>query len=238
VPAQRWEQLAAFDENDVTEVLLEPGDLLILPAGVWHEACGGSGGSLALNLSFTPISYTLLVRELLDSLLAADPGWRSPAPVLRGSEPGTVDADGVAAIAHQLQRAAAALGSLAGDTAAVVRLWQSFVQNANPGTPLPPGPLAAAAGAVRPDQRFGLRRDGNIHVMPAENGTQLFVMAGTRSIELTGEAVPFVRRLLAAGDFTAADCIRWSPDGTPFAWPDVENMLVQLQREGLIEERP
>jgi ribosomal protein L16 Arg81 hydroxylase len=236
VLTQGWEQLAPFDERDVTEVLLEPGDLLILPAGIWHEACGGTGGSLALNLSFTPVSYTVLVRELLDGLLAADPAWRSPEPVLQGTEPGTVDAAGVAAIARQLQRAAAALGSLAGDSAAVVRLWQSFVQNANPGTPLPPGP-PAAGGPVRPDQRLGLRRDGNVHVMPAENGTQLFVMAGTRRIELTGEAVAFVRRLLAAGEFAASDCVHWSPDGTPFAWADVENMLVQLKREGLIEER-
>jgi hypothetical protein len=91
---------------------------------------------------------------------------------------------------------------------------------------------------VTPEQRLGLRRDGNVHVMPAERGSQLFVMAGTRGIELTGEAVPFVRRLLAAGEFTAAECMQWSPDGTPFAWPDVEAMLGQLKREGLIEERP
>jgi hypothetical protein len=82
-PVERdWERLAPFDEQDTTEVVLEPGDLLILPAGIWHEACGGEGGSLALYLSFAPISYTLLVRNLLDSLLTPEPGWRSPAPVL------------------------------------------------------------------------------------------------------------------------------------------------------------
>jgi len=237
VHAQQWEQLAPIDESDVTEVLLEPGDLLILPAGIWHEACGGSGGSLALNLSFTPVSFTALVRELLDAQLAADPAWRSPAPVLRGSEVGTVDPDGVAAISRELQRAAAALQALSGDSAAVVRLWQSFVQNPNPGTPLAVGPPAPGS-AIAPGQRLGLRRDGNIHVMPAEGGTQLFIMAGTRGIELSGEAVPFVRRLLAAGEFTAEDAVRWSGSSTPFPWPDVEDMLGRLLREGLIEERP
>jgi len=237
IAAQSWEQLAPFDERAVTEVLLEPGDLLILPAGIWHEACGGTGGSLALNLSFTPVSYTAFVRELLDALLAADPAWRSPAPVLRGAEPGTVDPDGIAAITRALQQAATALGSLAGDSPAVVRLWQAFVQNANPGTPFPPGP-PAAAGIVTPDQRLALRRDGNVHVMPADGGAELFIMAGSRGIELSGEAVPFVRRLLAAGEFTAAECVNWGPDGAPFAWPEVEEMLVALKREGLIEERP
>jgi hypothetical protein len=74
--------------------------------------------------------------------------------------------------------------------------------------------------------------------MPAERGTQLFVMAGNRSIELSGEAVPFVRRLLAEGTFTAGDCLAWSADGAPFAWSDVETILGQLKREGLIEECP
>jgi hypothetical protein len=136
-----------------------------------------------------------------------------------------------------LQRAAAALQALSGDSAAVVRLWQSFVQNPNPGTPLPAGPPAAGA-AITPERRLGLRRDGNIHVMQAEAGTQLFVMAGTRGIELGGEAVPFVRRLLSEGEFTAGDAMTWSGGNAPFAWPDVEDMLGRLVREGLIEERP
>ncbi len=85
-----------FDENDTTEVVLEPGNLLILPAGVWHDACAGDGGSLALNLSFSPISYTLLARNLLDALLTPDPAWRAPPPLLPlpGGAPGEVDPAG------------------------------------------------------------------------------------------------------------------------------------------------
>jgi hypothetical protein len=67
------EPLRTFDEKNTTEVVLEPGDLLVLPGGAWHDARGGDGGSLALNLSFTPVSYTVLVRELLEGLLSAMP---------------------------------------------------------------------------------------------------------------------------------------------------------------------
>ena len=237
VAVQAWERLAPFDETATSEVLLEPGDLLILPTGVWHEACGGTGGSLALNLSFTPISHTLLVRSLLDTLLTSEAGWRSPAPIVAGGAPGDVDAAGVAALSAELARAAETLRGLSGDSAAVVRLWQSFVQNANPGMAAPPAPALPAA-PVAPDQQLRVRADGNVHAMPAERGTQLFVMAGNRSIELSGEAVPFVRRLLAEGTFTAGDCLAWSADGAPFAWSDVETILGQLKREGLIEECP
>jgi hypothetical protein len=236
VVAQDWEQLAAFDETDTTDVLLEPGDLLILPAGVWHEARGGSGGSLALNLSFTAVSYTLLVRNLLDALLTADPGWRSPAPVLPGSAPGAADPDGVAAITDQLARAAAALQSLRGDSAAVVRLWESFVQNPNPGVPLARGGLIAAP-TVHQQQRLRVRDASSVYAMLADGGSRLCLMLGTsRAIELTGQAVFFVQRMLIEREFVASDCLGWTDDGTAYAWNDVETMLTNLKREGLIED--
>jgi Cupin superfamily protein len=236
--AADWERLTAFDEADTTEVLLEPGDLLILPAGVWHEACGGTGGSLALNLSFTPVSYTVLVRNLLDALLVADPDWRSPAPLLPGGAPGEVDASGVAAISAQLARAAAALASLSGDSAAMVRVWESFVQNPNPGSPAPPS-AAIAATPVVPSQRLRVRADGQVYAMLADGGASLCLAMGTsRAVELSGEAVRFVQRMLAEREFLAGDCLGWNDGATPFAWSDVESMLTQLKREGLIEDAP
>jgi hypothetical protein len=235
ITAADWERLAPLDESQTTDVLLEPGDLLVLPAGVWHEACGGSGGSLALNLSFTPISYTVIVRNLLESLLTRDAGWRGPAPVLPASEPGCVDPDAVAEISAQLAHASAVLGSLSGDSAAVVRLWQSLVHHPNPGAPAPPAaPLVATP--VTADQRLRVRADGEISARLADAGSRLCVAIGTsRSIELSGPAIPFVLRILAAGEFVAGDALRWNDGGT-WSWGDVAATLTKLKREGLIED--
>jgi hypothetical protein len=235
-PATRdgWERLVAFEPRDTTEVVLEPGDLLILPAGVWHEACGGERGSLALNLTFNPISYTLLVRDLLDTLLTPEPGWRSPTPVLPGATAGEADPDGIAAISEQLARAADALRSLSGDSAAVVRLWESFVQNPNPNLPAPRAP-AVAAPPVRADQRLRVRNDGNVCAMLADGGSRLCLLVANREIELTGPAVRFVQRMLAAREFRAADALAWADDGAEFVWSDVGVMLTSLLREGLLE---
>jgi hypothetical protein len=233
VTSQPWEQLRSLDPADTTDVLLEPGDVLILPAGVWHEACGGSAGSLALNLTFTPVSYTVLVRNLLDTILMREPGWRSPAPVLPGETAGEVDPLGVAAISTELARAAGALQALSGDSAAVVRLWESFVQNPNPGVPVRPAPRSAAA-PVLPTDRLHVRDDGNVYAMLAEGGSRLCVTVGAgRELELTGVAVPFVQ--LAERSFVATDCLGWSADGTPFAWDDVQTMLTNLKCEGMIQ---
>ncbi len=235
VTPQTWERLEPLDESDVDEVLLEPGDLLILPAGTWHEACGGTGGSLALNLSFTPVSYTTLVRGLLDALLLHDAAWRSAAPVLPDDAPGTVDADGVAAIAAQLRHAAAALSVLSGDSAEVARLWSAYVRNPNPGTPMPPPtPRPFSTAAVRPDER--LRVCDDVYVMPADGGAQLCIAAGTSpSVELSGEAAQLVLRMLRERAFTAHDCMGWSTDATPFAWDDVEHILGALVRQRVVE---
>jgi ribosomal protein L16 Arg81 hydroxylase len=235
---EEWKRIAPFDEKDTTEVLLEPGDLLILPAGVWHDACGGATGSLALNLSFTAVSFTLLMQNLLDDLMAPNPHWRSPSPLLPLSAGmvGEVEPEGVAEIAAQLASAADALRSLAGDSAAVIRLWSSFVQNPNPGLRAPPPPPLVTL-PVQPAQRLRVRSDGNVYPVLADGGTRLFVAVGTSGgVEVSGEAVRFVQRMLAEKEFVAGDCLRWSDDRTPFVWSDVETMLTKLKRDGLIED--
>ena len=223
VKALPWERLAPLNPGDVAEVVLEPGDLLVLPAGTWHEACGGTGGSLALNLSFTPLSFTTLIAKLLDDQLVTDAQWRGPAPVL--------DAEGLEAIGAALAKAGALLQSLRPDSAAVVRMWQQFVQSANPVLPL----AAKAPVPIAATQRFRVRDD--VHAMAAENATLLCLAFGpTGSMELSGAALPFVRRMLAEREFAAGECTAWNESGAPFAWSDVQAMLADLRGGGLIEE--
>jgi ribosomal protein L16 Arg81 hydroxylase len=62
------------------KVILQPGDLLCLPPGVWHKAQAGSGGSLALNMAFNHAGATvldLILSELRDAL-GSKPGCREP----------------------------------------------------------------------------------------------------------------------------------------------------------------
>ncbi len=118
----------------------------------------------------------------------------------------------------------------------MVRLWGAFVQNPNPGLPAAPTARVEAA-EVEPGQRLRIRNDGNVHAMLADGGELLSLIVGTsREVELTGSAVRFVQRMLGEREFTASDCLAWSETGTPFAWDDVQFMLTNLKREGLIED--
>ncbi len=234
-----WEQFPSFDEKDTTEVLLEPGDLLVLPAGAWHDARGGEGGSLALNLSFTPISYTVLVQQLLDGLLSSDAGWRGPAPLLpsplAAAPPGEVDPRGLEAIAAQLTRAADALRATAADDLAMVGLWSSFVQATGSGTR---SLQVEGAPPVTPTDRLRVRADGNVYARLAEGGARLCVFIGTSGrVDATGPDLALLQRILSARSFVAGDCVSWAraSAGTALAWPEVSETLTHLVREGMLE---
>jgi hypothetical protein len=89
---------------------------------------------------------------------------------------------------------------------------------------------------VLPSQRLRVRRDGNVYAMLADSGSRLCVTVGTgRGVEVTGEAVGFVQRVLAEKEFLASDCLGWSDRGPAFVWSDIEALLTKLMQDGLIE---
>jgi ribosomal protein L16 Arg81 hydroxylase len=67
---------------DLKSVLLRPGDLLCLPAGVWHRAKAKTT-SLALNLAFDHSGAGMLefIVGLLERRLEKQVDWRMPLPV-------------------------------------------------------------------------------------------------------------------------------------------------------------
>jgi ribosomal protein L16 Arg81 hydroxylase len=231
-----WERLAPFDEKDTTEVLLEPGDLLVLPAGTWHDACGVTGASLALNLSFTPVSYGVLLKELLDSMLGSDPAWRGPAPLppmsSSASGPfGAVDAEPLRVVATELARAADALRSVTADSSAMMNLWTSFVlAGPSAGT----GNVAPTPPPLTEDDTLRVR--GGVYARSADGGAKLLVSVGALRLELTGRTMRFVGRALAAREFAARECAAWGEGGTPLARNDVLGMLSRMVEDGILEQ--
>jgi ribosomal protein L16 Arg81 hydroxylase len=77
---QKWEEFKHPKDCSFQEVILQPGDVLCLPAGCWHSA-QAIGHSLALNLAFggPGVSWGIL-SSVLTALLIQQPGWRSPPP--------------------------------------------------------------------------------------------------------------------------------------------------------------
>lgn len=81
---QQWEEFAqpVFPQL-ATTYILNPGDILIVPAGVWHAACAqGHSLSIALTLNHVGAGSThdIIFSALLQQLMF-DPCWRGAAPM-------------------------------------------------------------------------------------------------------------------------------------------------------------
>ena len=83
---QPWEQLDEVRTEEFKEVILEPGDLLCLPAGTWHNA-RAIGHSLALNMAFSPISCISLLTRILQDVFDGDESWRGGPPPAYQDQP-------------------------------------------------------------------------------------------------------------------------------------------------------
>jgi ribosomal protein L16 Arg81 hydroxylase/catechol 2,3-dioxygenase-like lactoylglutathione lyase family enzyme len=76
---ESWERVQPPDESAFQEVILEPGDVLCLPAGVWHNA-KAIGSSLAINLSFQAVNFFDFLEPLIKGRLLENAEWRRGVP--------------------------------------------------------------------------------------------------------------------------------------------------------------
>jgi hypothetical protein len=84
--------LAASGEDGEIEgletVVLEPGDILYHPAGVWHkvETLPADSNSLSINMSLFPMSMGELVQSCVETLVLRTSNWRRPVSSLAPSD--------------------------------------------------------------------------------------------------------------------------------------------------------
>ncbi len=106
--------VAPQDEASLDAYTLEPGDVLYVPAGVWHTT-DTSTGSFSLSLAFEPYGVLELVRDHLQQALRADPAFRASLPVvpaLEGSRPSVAHPAMHEFLAARLEAVRAAVAAL------------------------------------------------------------------------------------------------------------------------------
>lgn len=192
-----------FAPSDYREVTLEPGDLLALPAGVWHEA-HAHGDSLALSLGFHPFSFSSLLLTLFESQFELDPSWYAIPPLLTGpqaSEP--MAQTSRAYLAARLQEASErirhleagsleVLHSVAGN---IVELASEISQRAG-GTDAATLSSTQAPGAeLGEEDEIGFREDEYAYVYQPNHEAGLFLFVGMQRVDLPRDAAPLAELL-------------------------------------------
>jgi hypothetical protein len=217
------------EEATFAEQVLEPGDVLFLPAGTWHRA-EAIGYSVALTMACVPRTMADFVDDLVRGRLSTQAEWRSNVPpVPIGATPPDRLPPAVkrffdARIA-ELRREVRALRA-----EDLFEVWAHYVGAFDNDLAPESSPLACVVAetdtlALAPP--FPLR-----FVERRAEGTVVLYRANQR-VALAAAAMPLVKRITKGRPFTAEAAATWLGEG--FGWHDVRPALQALVDAGILE---
>jgi hypothetical protein len=232
---ESWEELVAIGPGDYREVVLEPGDLLMLPAGCWHE-CSASGYSLALNLAFEREELATLVGWALRERFTHDVRWRSLPIAPRPVGQMFPDTEQIARhIRDRLEDLEKMIGELRRDERLVTKLWARGVAGFY-GDEYHPRTSTNAEGATfERTQRFRSSRRLPVTLRAAtepDDSDMLWVGPQEAEVYASLEKA-LLRGIVAHPSFSGEDCVRWSGVGDD--WDAIAAALEAFVAFGLIE---
>lgn len=184
------------------EVELEPGDLLYLPAGHWHETLAGEP-SIGLVLYFVPMSFSTFLERWLWSCFEENDAWIKgpPAAAAAEGEAMTRLPDPILAyISERLAELQTMLQTADPSALSLLRTWRKFVAQGSPAhraTHTPP---------VRRDDAFVVKNPSLLAILDARHDASdggFYLCQGDREIELPSAFAPLVDAMLLRRPFRA-----------------------------------
>jgi len=207
-------EVSTPDESQFEEVLLEPGDILYLPPGCWHNAKAGGESSLALTMSCGSPGFMGMLAPELDRLLQQKVEWRAllPAALMAQTTGDQMPPEARRFISARLTELQELLGKLASDDSEIERLWRRAA-GSSPTLARSGQPLAAP---LKPEDVL-LRTEPYpltyaIRPGPA-NAAAVYVYGNSTEVLLPGDALPLMRGIAARERFTVAEIEQWAGPG-------------------------
>lgn len=220
-------------EDELTEAVLEPGDLLYLPPGTWHRPRAvADEGSFALTLGPFVKSARELVTEQLTRGLGASLEWRRSVPVApRGPATVGLPPDVEAFFEARLRELRAYVSDLRPSDLA--RLWHAQVAPSRPRL----APASVGTGFA-PEDRVVVSRERRVSRLSARDAggeEKLFLYVDGDEIDFPASASRFLETLLSRESFVASEAQAWvEPGSEPYDWDDVSGILEVLGSRGLL----
>lgn len=217
-------------DMEFREVELNPGDLLCLPAGVWHSA-QAVGESLAINLYFQPRNFLDQLIPMLQHFALSDKNWRAGPPVtleeVRGEMPKVVSAY----IQERLDEFRKMALEVLGDSDALTESWLNSSAH-YPYTGWQPSPKKSLRGFTS-EQRLRVAKSSlrfvefqDRLILPCDNGT----------LKFPATAASFLLRLSSeSSSFTVHDVLTWQVQFDEPSQNKIVSYLQILIENGIVE---
>lgn len=224
VPTAEERAREGLDALPLEQAVLEPGDVLYLPAGSWHRA-RADGHSLHLTVTVRQASPLQLANTAIERRLMELPAWRHlPTALGHVREAGALRAEVEAQFAARLEELKAAVQALT--PAALFEVWAERALGVAPAPAAPEPPLERAEVLVRAAAL-------SCALEPEAGGDSKLMLSwnGAVRASLPAHALGFVTRLSEQERFTAGVAQEWNPD---YGWDEVEEVLRSLVELGLL----
>ncbi len=199
------------DESQFEEVLLEPGDVLYLPPGCWHNAKANGESSLALTMSCSTSGFMSVLVPELERVLQQKVEWRAlvPACLDASAQAGKMPEEARRFISSRLHELHELLGKLASDETEIERLWR----RASGSSPSLAVAGQVPASALKPEEVL-LRTEPyplTYAQRPGPGGVATVYLYGNSvEVALPGDALPLVRGLASRERFKVAEVEAWA----------------------------
>ncbi|MCP3100120.1 cupin domain-containing protein [Myxococcus sp. K15C18031901] len=229
--------VATPDERQFEEVLLEPGDLLYLPPGCWHNAKAGDESSLAMNMACETVGFFGVLGPELERLLQSRVDWRAlvPASLTTPDTTGTMPPEVRGFIASRLTELRDLLGKLSSDDTELERLWRRASTTGALFAPSQPAPTVT----LQPDTVLARTEPYPLvyAVRPGgPNGaSSVYLYGANTEVGLSGEVLPLVRAIAGRERFRVGDVEAWAEG---LRLDQAHEVLKVLVARGLLRPEP
>lgn|GEM_PF-2486061 len=236
-----WEEIQGVKMGDLTEIMLEPGDILYLPPGTVHVTEALSDPTLSLFLVFEHRNFLDLIRPVLERMLLDNPNWRHLPPISApGMNSGKLPSEAKDFFADRLVELREALNALDPNSLELNREWQKMI--ADPGESIISSlSMSSSEAGNRPVHRKEILRLSRKAPRTLAEGIDsngdhyCYLYFANQEASVAEEWIPFLKTMVETERFAAESATEWAADGERYPWETVQEYLQVLLERGLLE---
>ena len=222
----------ASDEDGFLEQVLEPGDVLFLPAGTWHRA-EAIGFSVALTMTCIPMTAADFFDDLIRGQLSRSVAWRQNVPAVPAEEtlPDRFSPTVARFFAQRLAELKRHVQSLTASD--LYGSWTHYVHSFDT-----PFEMEGKGRAIDFDEadRMSLSPEFPFRYVVSPQNLAVSLYYLDKRIDLDYQALPIVEGIAAHSSFTGRQVMGWLGAGSD--WEDAKPVLQELVEAGLLRISP